>query len=120
MNWKLARDVRRVDSIATDDDDEESFDDRSERFLRIAAAGCEVYVKVVVTVETRQPELDEICRRIGAVDPGITLVLQPVTPFGRIRRSPSADILLPLQRGCERLLADVRVIPQTHRIYQAL
>jgi len=119
MDWKLAREVELVDRDAGGT--QADFNDRHERFLRLAhEADCEVYVKVVVTSDTRQAELDQICRHIDAVDSGIPLILQPVTLMGRIKQAPTSDLLLPLLRGCERLLADVRLIPQTHRIYGAL
>jgi dihydropteroate synthase len=118
MDWKLAADVHRVDE--SEGSGEDDFHDRHERFLRAAAAGCEVYVKVVVTVDTKPSQLDEICRRIAAIDPEIPLIIQPVTPALKIKESPKSDVLLPLLWGCEALLRDVRIIPQTHRSYDAL
>ena len=118
MDWKLAADVHRADQNAKSSG--QDFHDIHEQFLRTAFAGTEVYVKVVVTTETEQSDLDEVCCRIAAIDPKIPLILQPVTPFGRVKKSPKSEILLPLLRGCEKNLADVRVIPQTHRSYDAL
>jgi 7-carboxy-7-deazaguanine synthase len=119
MDWKLSADVRRADESEGSGD--EDFLDRHESFLRAAAAAaCEVYVKVVVTVDTKPSQLDEICRRIAAIDPQIPLIIQPVTPALKIEESPKSDVLLPLLWGCEALLRDVRIIPQTHRSYDAL
>ena len=74
----------------------------------------------MVTAETRAPELEEIAGRIREIEREVPLILQPVTPFGKVRTSPGAEQMLPLMRACERVLADVRVIPQTHRVYGAL
>jgi hypothetical protein len=54
------------------------------------------------------------------VDPGVLVVVQPVTPRGAVRERPGARRLLEIAAGLERTLADVRVIPQTHPIYGAL
>jgi hypothetical protein len=50
------------------------------------------------------------------VDPGVTLILQPVTPFGGVREAPSAERLLSVFRRVSRMLPDVRLIPQTHKL----
>jgi pyruvate-formate lyase-activating enzyme len=118
MDWKLASDVRR----ATDRRGEPAkpFHDAHERFLRAALQTPEVIVKVVVTPHTEDAELEEVCRRIAALAPETTLVLQPVTPWGRVRKAPTGGQLLAWQRACSAHLRVVRVIPQTHRMYGAL
>ncbi len=118
MDWKLAKDVRYADAGKAGSTP--SFHEHHEQFLAVAREACEVYVKVVVTVETQTAELEEIAARIRNVDPEVPLILQPVTPMGVVRASPGAEQMLPLMRACERVLADVRVIPQTHRVYGAL
>ncbi|MFT5443238.1 MAG: 7-carboxy-7-deazaguanine synthase [Myxococcota bacterium] len=116
MDWKLAKDVRRAEVSADDPD----FDTQHEAFLAAALEHCEVYVKVVVTVETDADELEQVAGRIHAIAPDVPLILQPVTPMAKVLNSPGADLMLPLMRACESKLRDVRVIPQTHRVYQAL
>lgn len=118
MDWKLGKDVRfaeagRAAAVP-------SFHERHEQFLATALEACEVYVKVVVTVETQAVELEIIAERIRGIDAKVPLILQPVTPMGKVRASPGADQMLPLMRACEQFLTDVRVIPQTHRVYGAL
>jgi hypothetical protein len=71
-------------------------------------------VKVVVTPRTRDDELDALARHVAAVDPELTVVLQPVTPRGPVKKSPGAAQLLAWQARLARTLRDVRVIPQTH------
>jgi organic radical activating enzyme len=125
MDWKLVRDVRfapAIDAVSatTDSADTQSFHELHQGFLAAARETCEVYVKIVVTVETEVTELEAIAARIRDIDSEVPLILQPVTPIGRVRTSPGAEQMLTLMRACERILADVRVIPQTHRVYGAL
>ncbi|MFP6579885.1 MAG: radical SAM protein, partial [Myxococcota bacterium] len=69
---------------------------------------------------TQEKELGELCQRVASVSPEIPLVVQPVTPFGPVRESPAAKSLIRWARLCRAQLSDVRVIPQTHRLYGAL
>jgi hypothetical protein len=52
---------------------------------------------------------------IAGVDPGIPLVLQPVTPCGSEKERVGPQRLIALHARAARHLADVRVIPQTHK-----
>jgi len=118
MDWKLASDVRRASAprgAAPAD-----FHDEHERFLEAALEAPEVFVKLVISPATRDEELDEVCRRMARVAEDTLLVLQPVTPFGRVREAPPAERLLACLRRCEARLPLVRLIPQTHRLYGAL
>ena len=60
-------------------------------------------------------ELDELCERVAKIDAAVPLVLQPVTPFGPVKESPSAERLLALVARLSRRLSQVRLIPQTHK-----
>ena len=113
MDWKLASEVRRADAPRASAG--EPFHAQHERFLRVARRAPELVVKVVVTPASGDEELDEMARRIAAQDPAIPLVLQPVTPFGRVEAAPSPERLLALVARLSRILACVRVIPQTHK-----
>jgi len=84
-------------------------------FLEVAAAA-KTYVKLVVTPDTRDEELIEAARMVEAVDQALVLVLQPVTPFGRIKSAPSPDRMLEVQSICGAVHRNVRVIPQTHKL----
>jgi organic radical activating enzyme len=117
MDWKLASDVRRETDPRHGPVVE--FHEEHERFLRAAQEAAERIVKVVVSTNTREEELDEVVGRIAGVDPSTPLVLQPVTPIGRVREVPSAERLVSLLRRCEAVLPEVRVIPQTHKTYGA-
>lgn len=117
MDWKLASDVRR----ATDPEEGEPapFHEAHERFLRVARRAPEVVVKLVVTPASTRAELDEAWERIAAVDPSVPVVLQPVTPFGGVAERPAPERMLSLAARAERLLREVRVIPQTHPVLGA-
>jgi organic radical activating enzyme len=118
MDWKLASDVRRASDPARGP--AEPFQEAHESFLRVARRAPEVVVKIVVTPASADAELEEAWRRIAAVDAATPLVLQPVTPFGGAKARPSAARMLELAARAERVLSDVRVIPQTHPVLGAL
>ena len=118
MDWKLASDVRRESD--SKHAEVTPFHDEHTRFLAVAARAAECFVKVVLTPNTRDEELEELCSRIARTAPATPLILQPVTPFARVAQRPSAAQLLTWTRLCAGLLDDVRLIPQTHPIYGAL
>lgn len=114
MDWKLPSDVQRAEPGGASD-----FAAAHAKFLESAQSAGEVFVKVVVTPNTQDGELEAVCEAIAAVARDTTLVLQPVTPFAKVRERPSAQRILGWQRCCAQRLSDVRVIPQTHRSYEA-
>jgi organic radical activating enzyme len=118
MDWKLASEVRRAD--APRGSPPAPFHAEHEAFLEVARRAPEVVVKVVVTPASGDDELDAMAERIAKVDPRVTLVLQPVTPFGPVREAPGAGRLLGLAARLSRSLCDVRVVPQTHKLIGAL
>jgi organic radical activating enzyme len=112
MDWKLASDVRRAD--APRDAPAADFHAAHAEFLAIARRAPESVVKVVVTPATRPEELEAMAEAIARVDPATPLVLQPVTPFGAVKRAPPADALLCALQRLRQRLTSVRLIPQTH------
>lgn len=92
--------------------------DLHEKFLRVAQ-GKDLYVKIVITGETTLEEFLSAVDLIAAVDEEILLILQPVTPIGRICVA-SAEKILSLQAAALRNLKNVRVIPQTHKFINLL
>lgn len=114
MDWKLASDVERAQGPSG------PFHAEHEAFLRVARRAPEVLVKLVLTPATEDAELDEAWARIAGVDPRVPVVLQPVTPFGKVREAPAAGRLLGLVERASRVLEDVRLIPQTHPVIGAL
>jgi organic radical activating enzyme len=94
-------------------------------FLSLAArGGREVYVKAVVSSRTTGAEIARAARLIAAIKRSVPLVVQPVTRRSRLARlrggrtpaPPDPARLLELQAAAGKVLPDVRVIPQTHKI----
>jgi organic radical activating enzyme len=87
-------------------------------FLRLAASGGrEVYVKAVVSSRTTGREIARAARLIAKVKRAVPLVIQPVTRLGeKTPAPPDPARLLELQAAAAKILPDVRVIPQTHKI----
>jgi organic radical activating enzyme len=87
---------------------------RHQEFLE-AARAVHVYGKLVITPSTTEAELDAAVSVLCAVDPSIPLILQPVTPFGYEPRGVEPARMIALHARASRRLAEVRVIPQTHK-----
>ncbi len=104
MDWKIAS--------ATGEPVDEH---RHHAFLNVlAGARVPHYVKLVVVPATTDEELLQAARHITDVDPATVTVLQPVTPYGPVTASPTPEQMLHWQALLSGVLADVRVIPQTH------
>ena len=82
-------------------------------FLQVAQEK-DLYVKAVVSNETTAEEFLTAINLVADVSPEILLVIQPVTPVGRIKAAPPRKILQ-FQALALNFLHDVRVIPQTHK-----
>jgi len=83
-------------------------------FLQIARQR-EVFVKIVISGETTQPELEQAISLITDIDATIPLILQPVTPLNGICAIDSGAVLR-VQELAMQKLQTVRVIPQTHKM----
>lgn len=92
----------------------ENFFDRHRKFLQVAAQK-DLYAKIVISAETLDAEFDAAINLIAEVSRDILLILQPVTPVGKIQAA-SAEKILSLQARALKTLQNVRVIPQTHRL----
>ncbi len=114
MDWKLGSDVRR-EGVPTHAP-RESFHDAHERFLAVARRAPSTVVKLVITTASEDAEIDEALARVARTHPRACVVLQPVTPTGSVAaRVPSARMLA-LGVRAERVVADVRVLPQLHPV----
>lgn len=80
------------------------------------AAGRDVYVKMPVDETTRVEEVEEGARLIASIDGGIPLFLTPLTePAGaRLTIAPATLELLHARASAHH--ADVRVLPQLHKL----
>lgn len=88
-----------------------------ERFVEsyAAAQGRPLAVKLVVTDETEPEEVARACEALAGVSVRGPLVLQPVTPREGLR-PPDCALLERLWAAAAAHIADVRVIPQCHRL----
>lgn len=91
-----------------------AFWDEHSRFLKIADLK-EAYVKIVVGEETTYKEIEKAAELIQSTTAGVPLILQPVSETGDVRGVSPAHAL-ELQRQALKILADVRIIPQTHKM----
>ena len=87
---------------------------RHREFLQVAAKK-DLYIKIVISAETSDEEFDAAINLIAETSTEILLVLQPVTPVGKVRAA-TAEKILSLQARALQVLQDVRVIPQAHRL----
>ena len=111
-----------IDTIAMDIKPPSATADRAmwrehEEFLRIGTqASRDLFVKIVVTKDTCDDELQQAFQSIAEIDGRIPVVLQPVTPWGPVQESPDEEQLTRWSLQANQFLADVRVIPQVHRL----
>ena len=89
----------------------ENLFDLHRKFIE-AAWQKDLYIKIVVSEETAT---EEFLEAVNLIPKNILLIIQPVTPFGAIKKA-TAEKILSLQSLALQKLNDVRVIPQTHRL----
>jgi organic radical activating enzyme len=87
--------------------------DHHMEFLKVASQK-DLFVKVVVSDETEEWEIERACKMVSDVDPSLTVVFQPVTlENAKIGITPIR--CLELQEVAARYLKQIRIIPQTHK-----
>lgn len=86
-----------------------------------------VFAKIVLSDNTSTEELIYACELIASVDPQTIVFLQPVTPLTSIpaatmetKREPSPQQVLDWQAMLKKIIKDVRVVPQTHKMLNQL
>jgi 7-carboxy-7-deazaguanine synthase len=87
-----------------------------ESFLRLAIQGKECYVKIVVTEETLEEDLNRALELILSIDSRIPVILQPASETKSFRAIPTAARLGEFYDLARIRLKEVRVIPQTHKM----
>lgn len=91
-------------------------DTETHREFLAAAAKKDVFVKAIVCGSTPEEEIRECAAAVAGVSRRIALVIQPVTPIDEKTTPPTGAQLLRFQIAASRLLDDVRVIPQCHKV----
>ena len=84
-------------------------------FLKAARAK-EVFVKIVITDETHDADIEKAIELIETVDKNIPLILQPASAFGDFKGVPENAKLIAWQKKSLERLKDVRIMPQLHKI----
>ena len=80
------------------------------------AAGRDVYVKMPVDGATAPEDVERGARILAAVGPGVPLFLTPLTEPATARFTVDAHALERLHAVASRHVADVRVLPQLHKV----
>jgi len=84
-------------------------------FLKVVAKK-QVFVKVVVGEDTTGEEIEQAAGLISDFGTGLTMIIQPVSPAACGIKSVSPGQALYLQQLALKKLANVLIIPQTHKI----
>lgn len=113
---ELAHVIKWVDSVAMDMKLPSAaghgvYWDEHSRFLEVAS-GTDLFVKVIASASTIEDEIIRCCEIIAPVDRHIPLVIQPMSGGEAV----SGELLMRLQDAASKTLADVRVIPQCHKV----
>jgi 7-carboxy-7-deazaguanine synthase len=87
------------------------FWDDHTKFLQ-STQGKMLYIKAVVTRETKVDDILTACKIIKQFDRSAMLVIQPAS--GPL--APESSVLMDYQQTALRIIEDVRVIPQVHKI----
>ena len=95
-----------------------NFFPQHKKFLEIARKK-DFYSKIVISNETTLEEFNEAINLIFSTAPESLLILQPVTPVGKIK-SASVEKILSFQSIALKKLKDARIIPQTHKLINLL
>ena len=105
---------------------ETRWQEHTEFLHRCYAASVEVFVKIIISSETNSAELEHAAELVADVSPEIPVFLQPVTPLEPSQQSnhaliaPTPAQVLTWQALMKRLLKQVRVVPQTHKMLNQL
>ncbi|MCX5685953.1 MAG: 7-carboxy-7-deazaguanine synthase QueE [Candidatus Omnitrophica bacterium] len=121
LPYELAKVIDLVDIVAMDfklpsSTGERPFWTEHLEFLKIASKK-KVFVKAIVTPNTVKNDVEKAIDLIKRMKKNIPFVLQPATPVGPHDKDVPKDALVGfLEIGLKHELANIRVIPQIHKI----
>ena len=84
------------------------------KFLKLAVAHAETFVKIVVSRATAEDELRRAARLVASIAPQVPVVLQPATPQAGVCAPTPQQLWRWQSLALATGLRDVRVIPQCH------
>lgn len=106
---------------------ENRWTEHAEFLQRCYDSQVEVFVKIIISSQTDVAELEQAAKLVTAVSPEIAVFLQPVTPLEPSQQvsqkpvfTPSPQQVLAWQTAMKRMLKQVRVVPQTHKMLNQL
>ena len=80
-------------------------------FLKIARRK-EVFIKAVISLNTKAEEIIKAAKMVAAIDPKILFILQP--NYLDMKKGIIEDCV-GYQKSCAKILKDVRILPQVHK-----
>ncbi len=90
-------------------------------FLQTAVeAKKEIYIKIVITKETKQEEIEKASQMISGIDSKISVFCQPTSPAAGMDLRPSADLLKKFQRHLLQRCTTVEIRGQLHKEWNLL
>jgi len=112
----LAQIIKDIDIIAMDiklpsSTKQKAFWAQHKEFLKIASRK-EVFVKAVISLDTKSEEVLKAATLVAAVDPEILFILQP--NYFDMKKGIIEECL-GHQKSCAKILKDVRILPQVHK-----
>jgi organic radical activating enzyme len=112
----LAEIIKDIDIIAMDiklpsSTQQKAFWREHKEFLKVARRR-EVFVKAVISLNTKAKEVLKAAQLVAAVDPEILFVLQPNYPD---MKKGIIEQCVGYQKLCAKILKDVRILPQVHK-----
>lgn len=118
---KLSQVIDLVDIVAMDfklpsSTKDRSYWDEHREFLKIASRK-KVFVKVVVTTETRKSDIEQAINLIKKADSKMPFIIQPATPVKKTDKVISEDRLREfLELTLAKDIKHTKIIPQVHKI----
>jgi len=112
----LATIIKDIDIIAMDiklpsSTEQKAFWGEHKEFLKIAQRR-EVFIKAVISLNTKQEDVLKAAKLVAAIDPTILFILQP--NYLDMKKGIIEECV-GHQKSCAKILKDVRILPQVHK-----